>query len=516
MKSFIIKIGFIIIVAMILSCDADRLDTPPQGLTEETFFKEENDFRLALMNAYAKMIDWYWFRAGDADLHAMYHLLADDITEDNGRYNTWEIFANINPNNGDISYYWEKTYELIQRTNVIIEKTRNADPAEFDDPTFLEYNLGEGLFLRALANYYLYNRFGTAPVITERLGSGKTNTPRSEGTQLLDQVITDLQEAANLLPDSWDAENVGRATKNAAYGLLAKSLVFRADYTGNTSDYSAAIQAFNNISGRSLTEDYTDNFNGLTENNEESLFEYQASFNGNNDNVWLYNDGPWRGVETMSTFWGFFTVVNGSAKNNFQGTTWKVTEKFMDNYGDDPRIAFFTEEGRAFTKYGKEGLDAPTPNRPSSLNNIRLLRLADVKLHMAEAILKSGGSKSEAIGMINEVRERARNWAIADTIVGETPELRDVNETDNAVIMDWIMEERAIEFCGENDIRWFDLKRWDATGDVNLANWDGGDQYFSTDLSANFQFEYPKNLLLPIPQEEIERNSAITSNNPGY
>jgi hypothetical protein len=82
--------------------------------------------------------------------------------------------------------------------------------------------------------------------------------------------------------------------------------------------------------------------------------------------------------------------------------------------------------------------------------------------------------------------------------------------------MQWIEDERAIELLGEEQVRWFDLKRWDSRGYKDLSTWGGGDQHFSTDLSAAFQFEYPKHLLLPIPQAEVNANEQITENNPGY
>jgi hypothetical protein len=82
--------------------------------------------------------------------------------------------------------------------------------------------------------------------------------------------------------------------------------------------------------------------------------------------------------------------------------------------------------------------------------------------------------------------------------------------------MQWIEDERVAELLGEEQIRWFDLKRWDARGYKDLSTWGGGDLHFSTDLSAAFQFEYPKHLLLPIPQDEVNRNEQINENNPGY
>ena len=490
------------------ACNIERVDSPPLGLTEDSYFTLQSEFEQVLYNAYAKMTDWYWFRA-QSFLQPMYFLPGDDITEENGVYGTWEIFNNVNPTDGRISYFWRATYELIQRTNVVIEKTTNADPSLFDDPSFLAIHRGEALFLRSLANFKLFNMFGSAPVITERLGVETLHQPKSEGTALLDQVITDLEAAIPLLPASWDETQRGRATKNSAYGLLLKALVFRGDYSGNAADYTAALAAYNNISA-TLTTDYTDNFSAFTENNEESIFEFQASRAPGQDNVWLQNDGPWRGVEVMSTYWGFYTVVSNESRNNLPGNTWKITQKMFDAYGTDPRVAIFTEPNRAFTKYGKEGLDELS-GTVGSLNNVRILRYAESKLLAAEAMLLSGGSKAEAIGLINEVRKRARDWSGT-----AEPADRSTAETNDATIMQWIEDERAIELLGEEQIRWFDLKRWDARGYKDLSSWGGGDQHFSTDLAANFQFEYPKHLVLPIPQSEINANEAITENNPGY
>lgn len=511
MKKLFIKrylLTAIIIVFSFNACDVTRLDSPPLGLTEESYFTLQSEFEQALYNAYAKMTDWYWFRAQNY-LHPMYYLPGDDITEINGVYGTWEIFNNLNPTNGQIAYFWRATYELIQRTNVVIQKTTDADQSLFDDPSFLDVHRGEALFLRALAFFKLYNMFGTAPVITERLGVETLHQPRSQGTALLDQAIEDLQTAVPLLPVSWDASQRGRATKNSANGLLLKALVFRGDYAGNTADYTAAIQAYNNITA-TLTEDYYHNFSAFHENNEESLFEFQASRAPGQDNIWLQNDGPWRGVEVMSTYWGFYTIVSNEARNNLRGNVWKVTEKMANAYGADPRIDSLMEDNRDFTKYGKEGLDQLS-GTVGSLNNVRILRYAESKLLAAEAILLSGGSKAEAIALINEVRKRARDWAGS-----AEPADRNTAETDDATIMQWIEEERIIELLGEEQIRWFDLKRWDARGYKDLSGWGGGDQHFSTDLSANFQFEYPKHLLLPIPQGEVNANEQITENNPGY
>src|SRR5690606_8110939 len=118
----------------------------------------------------------------------------------------------------------------------------------------------------------LWNVFGTAPVVTDRLMSVEeaNELTNSSGTELLDQAISDLAEAATLLPLSWpgtllNQPTLGRVTKNSAYGLRAKALVFRATVTGSAADYAAAITDINSIEGRDLMANYAQNFDATQE-----------------------------------------------------------------------------------------------------------------------------------------------------------------------------------------------------------------------------------------------------------
>jgi len=134
----------------------------------------------------------------------------------------------------------------------------------------------------------------------------------------------------------------------------------------------------------------------------------------------------------------------------------------------------------------------------------------------AEAILNSGGNKAEAIGLINEIRTRARG-------AGTVPADFNTAESDEATIMQWIMDERLRELCGDDDHRWFDLKRWHYAGYINLSNWDGGDGAtgFSCSRPAGeFKFNdfltaTQGKLWYPIPSSEINSNSLVMQN-PGY
>src|SRR5436190_6899354 len=171
----------LVILGSFNACDVNRLDTPPLDLTEESYLTLETEYNQLLYNAYAKMTDWYWFAAQDYK-HAMYFLPADDITEPNGAYSTWESFNNLNSSDSWVRDFYRATYELIQRANVVIEKTSTADRTQFEDPSFLDNQLGEGYFLRAFAFFKLFNMYGTAPIVLQRLDIQTLHQPRTTGT----------------------------------------------------------------------------------------------------------------------------------------------------------------------------------------------------------------------------------------------------------------------------------------------------------------------------------------------
>lgn len=514
-------------IALILwGCSADTLDRAPLGDTEESFFDEPVDYFTLSLTAYSELTDFYWWHGGSGNyLHGLWHMSGDDITSDN-QFQDMELFtASISPTNGKIGEFWDRAYVLIGKANVMIDKTTTADRDAFEDTSFLDHIAGEGYFLRGYMFWKLYNKFGTAPLITERITTfDKIDNPKTEGVQLLDQAISDLEAAANLLPESWEASNKGRVFANSARGMLVKALVFRGNYGGGNADYTQALTVFNTINNSvtSLTPAYTDNFDVFDENNEESLFEFQASTATGLDNVWLDNGGPWRGVESMHAFWGFFDASGSTADNDSGGNPWRITQKLSNAYGidagtPDPRLEFFMEADRSFTKYGKAGFDQLNGTGRGSRNNPRILRYSDVILMAAEAAARTN-DLTTAVDLINDVRTRARDWAAT---VG-APDITTTGEpadrpasTDQAEVLDWVFDERWVELAGEEDARWFDLKRMHETGLVDLATWAADDNGWSTDLASPTQFN-PNKLIWPIPQVEIDRNNAISTNNPGY
>jgi len=511
------------------SCNPDLVDEDPLFPTEQDYFADLNEFRSQLTGVYATLYDYYHFSApafqANNWIAGTWLLPGDDLTENQGNRTAVELFdGGLNPNNNRVGFVFTASYKMIGRANVTIDKVRTVDFSTYEGADEIAGMEGEALFLRAYAYFKLFNVFGSVPIVNERIQSEQdSNTPKSPAIDVLSQVIDDARDAIAFVPEEWDDANAGRVTKNAARGLLAKALVFRANYTGNDADYTEALNVFNSINA-TLVPDFINNFSSFAENNEESLFEVQAARPSAGNNLILHHDGPWRGVENMSVYRGYMMEFSGKGNfNDAAATKFFATDKLLNNFGQDPRISVFINpedgfDGRIFQKYNKPDsvhVVDDFANHGGSLNNERVLRYADLKLLAAEAALMTGDPTS-AIGHINDVRTRAREWAVAFGYGdGSIPADRPTGVSDEATIMQWIMDERYVELAGEGQ-RWWDMKRWHVAGAMDLSGWDGSDDDFSTELQSPVQFDVNTHLVFPLPQSEIERNSAITENNPGY
>ncbi len=492
---FIKALSVILTVSLVLSCSQDSLDLNPINDTEASYFTEELHFKNAVFGAYAKLSDLYWYNANNP-IHMFWLLPGDDLTTVGDI--PFEVFGTLNSSNGEVSKYYQTLYQVVARANVALDKLNDPDISSVITTAGLKDNLkGEALFLRAYAYMQLWNYFGTAPLVAERIKTSDGITPPSSvGTELLDQAIVDFEMAAGFLPATYSASDKGRANKNAAFGLMGKALVIRASWTGSAVDYNSAITTFGSLTGLSLTPDFASNFDAAAENNIESLFEYQASSAGG-ENVWLSNDFN-QAIGTFSSYWGFFD----DHWSFWAHTPYVATEKLMDAFetGDPRADATFNSEDSRFKKFVDRNAYAETG--VGSLNNPRILRYADVLLLWAEA-LNETGNQNGAIAKINEVRTRAR-----DMDVSGIPANR-ADGASQASVRTWIQDERLIELAGEEGHRWIDLRRWHKAGHIDLATFN-----FSS-LKDNLSIELPKNLNYPIPTSETDRNPNVLQNE-GY
>lgn len=538
----------ILFLGTLLLCSCKKaLDVPPNTELETNYFINEDRVQRGVGSVYASLSNVYGANLGTQvsqsgeTLHPLWLLQGDDLTTSGTTNAEYEAFSGFAPSDGRVAQVWQKYYYLIARANFILEKLELPEISEvIVTPGLKENNKGEVLFLRAYANFKLWDMYRKAPLQLTRIASiDQAVLPPSKGFELLDAAITDLEEAATILPESWSEENKGRIIKNSALGLLVKCYSVRACYAdeyegGNrTQDYNNAIVAFEKISSLTTIEGvhFGSNFDYRTENNAESLFEYQASHNQISDNPWLDNDmgGPVGSFGAMyhyfDSHWGNYGSGGGSI-----GPSPKLRALFDEQ---DPRIGetfklaqnvsnvggklwwlgvewnFF--EGYQFVKYinGERGDRYDVDFQIMSSNNPRILRFADVKLLAAEAYFHTG-APDNATTQVNDVRKRAR-LSTLDQVESPVP----ANYA--TVTFQNIMDERLFELAGEENIRWSDLRRWHSAGYINLATWTPVDFGYPFDPSL-FTFDVNKHLLFPIPTSEINSNPLMMAdgNNPGY
>jgi starch-binding outer membrane protein, SusD/RagB family len=506
MKRLTIKTGIVLMAVCVtnVTCHKNPLNVASPTATELTYFTTPAAFNSAVLGTYSALTDFYSSsnESGSGQWEGeVVWLPGDDLT--NGTAQPYEDFSNaINPSEPYEGDFFNSCYLLLGRANTVLQQIRKVQPGVFTDAAQENSYEGEALFLRAFGHYQLWNVFGTAPLDTiVATSTSQVNAPSSKGTALLDQAIADLTLAATLLPTSWDAADLGRVTANSAYGLLGKCLVFRGSVNKSTADYQAALAAFGHISGISLVANYEDNFNVATENNGESLFEYQAGASTSGfTNAWLANDQCNCGVAS-----GYWQVFGGSGQtaSYMGGNLYYATAKLVGIFdAADPRLPLtYSAADSTITKYI---LNNSLEGSVNSDNNVRILRYADVLLLEAEATIQSGGSPAAAIGYINQVRGRARNMISGGTVPADL----DVTVTDPGTIMQWIMDERLRELSCEGG-RWYDLRRWSLGGTITLNN-----AFFSSSepQRMNWDAHY---LYFPIPLGETSKNPLITQN-PGY
>src|SRR5437867_3517758 len=120
---------------------------------------------------------------------------------------------------------WADNYSRIRQANIFLRK---IDSTTFD-PAWKQRMKGEAYFLRAYFYHNLMRMYGGVPLITKVYGLNEDyKVARDSFKETVDFIVADADSAARLLPASYDAANVGRATKGAALALKARVLLYAA------------------------------------------------------------------------------------------------------------------------------------------------------------------------------------------------------------------------------------------------------------------------------------------------
>ena len=123
---------------------------------------------------------------------------------------------------------WASCYKGIFRANTLIA---SINKPKWDNAAQREKIFGEASFLRAYYYFDLARLFGRVPLVIDPTPA---NNPKASADSLFAQIGQDLKNAIDSLPPTpistgWKTANMGRATKWAAEGILARAFLF---YTG--------------------------------------------------------------------------------------------------------------------------------------------------------------------------------------------------------------------------------------------------------------------------------------------
>ncbi|HMH32855.1 MAG TPA: RagB/SusD family nutrient uptake outer membrane protein [Puia sp.] len=404
---------------------------------------------------------------------------------------TLDLFK-ANPLNGNISRDWADAYAMIGVANLAIAQVAaSTDPALTADRK--NQILGEARFMRAFTYFDLARLFGRVPIVL--IPADQTNSEKLIKSVLVAQSSVDSVYDA-ILNDMWFARSTVRdigadpskwaISKGTVNAMLAK--IYASKPTPNWD--SVAYYADQVIPNYALVSDFNFLWDNNHKNNSEAIWEINFFGYGANDDIgnWApsifvggstgaYDGGGWKKFNTPSNdLINTFISENDNIRLNASVTFLDITGQWTDAYWASNHYPFLT-------KY----------NDPSNgINDVYLIRLADIMLLRAEAFNELGDVTSAA-GLVDQVRARV-----------SLPPTTAANKADMTLAIE---KERRLELAFEGH-RWFDLLRTGRAIAVMNAQTDGN----GINLHYNVQ---PYQLLWPIPQTQLDLNPLLTQN-PSY
>lgn len=513
------KNRFIYIVATIATitfagCKDDLNIANPNQPTTEVFWKSSDDAIKGVNAIYSTL--------HRGSISRWYHF-ATTIRSDEGYstspashlVNNFDKFIITDYNYGNTVGIYADCYIGINRANQVLDNVPGIDM----DANLKARIIGEAKFLRGFFYYQLTMLFGKVPLMLKT--SLPTDLPSSSTqTEVYAQAANDFTEAATVLPPSYTGNDLGRATAGAAYAMLGKVYMQQKNWPKAIAAFAPLITG-NLKSNYDLVSDYRSNFLESSENNIESVFEYQFAVN-NADN---HDDDTDPRVDNLNygSSIGPFFAPKPIGFTDGQARRWVVEEFTKEKTaagGRDPRVdaSFLYDStdvrGPLFSRvygqpwrqrypggntevYFRKFLNDAVGNGEvfHGGNNYRYLRYADVLLMYAEA-LSQNNQTDEAYPYVDKVRQRAG----LKTLTVAKPNLLKIP------FLEQLKHERVTELAGEGH-RWEDLLRWGDLGPGLVSR----DPSFST-------FVVGKHELFPLPQFDLDKNPNLRAagQNPNY
>lgn len=405
---------------------------------------------------------------------------------------------------GPTAEYWP--YEGIYKLNVLLDNINTGSLPE-DVRKNIE---AQALFLRAYRYFELVKRYGGVPLVLSVQDRKESEVPREKTSVCIERIITDLGNAAAVLPASWGGTDAGRITRGAALAMKGRVLMFYASKQFNrTNDKARWLTAYeaNLIAKTQLRKDgydLNDSYDGAWKDNsdacelsKEVIFTSRYSYPANKSDVnagirpldysqgatgwnqptldlalaYPMSDGTEPGVDVNND--GKKETFNPEATDR-TGLFWinrdpRFYKTIVTNGMTYPLVDNQYPEQRQYTYKGGEVEIANSTktgfysckfiNNNVTKVNIRNydldlveFRFAEVLLNLAECAAEVDGKSTEVYDILKEIRKRAGITANEDKLYGLKADMT------QAELIDAVLFEKRIELAYEGK-RFWDMRR---------------------------------------------------------
>jgi starch-binding outer membrane protein, SusD/RagB family len=511
MNKIIVKSMIIVLLSVgMFACGEDFLNEEPlHQIDLEGFYRRPVDAEIGLTGAYSRIIS----KSMMANLF-FFSISADEMT--NGTATQTGIGSGENRALANSSLWgmapgYNEPMVGIANINLLLKKIVDIPDEMFASGRKNEI-MGEAHFLRGWAFYIFAMGYRDVQMQLEVPTSSLPEDnflEKSPQVEILAQVMYDFNKADSLLPvrlgnGMSDHDVRGRASKWAAKAFKARVHMWNSDWEKAYNECKAIVES----NQFKMADRWINIFAG--ENNDpEVIWQAQGQSREEYDFIGVYR---WycdaNAEQPLPPY-----MVERKLINAFESPYKDVRLEYSvraiaragtpSHYGGRSVKHFKVPSGEVIQGVSDESRDKNTP----------LMRLAEVKLMMAEAIIQSNytlGTKDEVLEILNGLRARAADPDYEprelDTRYDyeadkgcEGIELLTIDQVDLQAVKDEKYRELAFEF-----IRWFDLLRWSRAED----------NYQSVMALVNAENEH--RLYLPIPQAQINANKGRLTQNPGY
>lgn len=473
----LLKMTLMISLLVVFACD-DLLDTEPNDrISNENAVSDYEGLVSALLGGYDRLRN----NSDDFDQGNTYYrrdfIIIADALADNLKQpaNNTSRLLGVSDNTPYSHFnFWAQAYQLINSANFVISSVGTVDHSDQQE---LDQLHAEALFLRAMGYFDLMRAYARnpnypvdeplgVPIVTAIISPIDAFPARNQISEVYDQIIDDLNQAADLINTSLIFPN--RASIHAINALLARVHL----YAGNWEEaINHATAVIDNVGFDIESVDYVNIFSDQS----ETIFgiSYAANespgLNGSLEGI-LYVDPD------IDIGYGDFVIREGLLNLYEEGDV--RAELFISTTkGGEP----VTYVGKYLGYGGTFGQD-----------HIPLIRLSEMYLTRAEAKAEEGADLSGAIADLNKIRERAGLSATSASSQSE--------------VLEAVLKERRLELAFEGH-RIFDLKR----RGLDIPKGESG-----TDCQDECLVPYADyRVIANIPTWETDANSNVEQN-PRY